>query len=465
MQNISKDYITNTLLNYCSYIDPNFMMPRHVYEIVSALDKFSHNVVGYDKLIISLPPRMGKSYLNSIRLPEYLLGLNPKEKILTTTYANELTKVFSKEIIKTMTSPEYQKIFPETILINSGRSANTWDTTAGGYLKCSSRDGTLTGLTGTTIIVDDMIKNSKEAKSPTLLKSLREWFDSTLYSRLTFQEDGTPPKIVILMTRWAKKDLIGHVIDTDDDGDWKYINLPAIDEKGKALWEEKQPLKMLLDIKKRDPEMFACVYMGRPGDVGSTEFEMEKYDIRPLSKELNTSTGWFFSSWDTASKISENHDFSVGTLWYVSSTKLYLVDYIRGKYTLPDLKKLIQEYHQKWGCKYTIIEDASSGTGLLQLLNREAGLKNKFKPITANVSKKLSAILPLLENHDVILKDFTEVMEELREYPLGGNDDCVASVVNAIYYWLVNHKTGGNDFKAINKLKRREQKRQRSYLY
>lgn len=412
------------------------------------LSKFANNVEGYNKLIISLPPRMGKSYTTSIMLPSYLLGLNPAEKILTATYANELTKTFSKDILKIMTSEEYKKIFPNTELINSGRSANSWDTSAGGYLKCSSRDGTLTGLSGTTIIVDDLIKNSKEAKSQSLLQNVREWFDSTLYARLTYQEDGTPPKIVILMTRWAKNDVIGHVLKNDDDGDWKFINLPAItvDENGeeKALWEEKQPLKMLRDIRKRDPEIFACVYMGNPGSKGSTEFNCDEYVVRPVSYEYSHHhrPKYYFSSWDTASKISQNSDFTVGTLWCVRSNGIISLEkYIKGKYTLPELHKLIKKYHDDWNCKFTLIEDANSGTGLLQLFNNE----KKFRGIVANVRKKLSAVIPVLESGEAELRNYSEVITEIEEYPVGENDDIVASIVNAIFYYVSFIKKKKND--------------------
>lgn len=467
MDNVTRDQIVSNFLKYCCFIDKNFLLPEHILRVGTLLNKFANNEPEYNKLIISLPPRMGKSYSTSVMLPSYLLGKNPKEKILTATYANGLTKTFSKQVLNIVNSEEYLNLFPGTRFINTGRSADTWDTLAGGYLKCSSRDGTLTGLTGTTIIVDDLIKNSKEARSQSLLKSIREWFDSTLFSRMTYQEDGTPPKIVILMTRWAKNDLIGHVLDNDERNDWKYFNLPAIsiNENGQeqALWEEKQPLITLKDIRKRDPEIFSCVYMGSPGSKGSTEFNTSEYIIRAENYIYphDCRKKYLFSSWDTASKISENSNFTVGTQWAVRKTNgktiLTLEDYVRGKFTLPDLYKLIKEYHEKWNCKYTLIEDASSGTGIIQLFNNP----KKFIGVQANVKKKLSAVIPALEEKQIELRSFNEILDELEEYPYGETDDCVASVVNAIYYYLINIATKRNEngITAIFKELRHRQKK------
>lgn len=459
-----KDHIYKNFLNFCCYIDPNYLIPNHIALFGQLLNKFAHNEDGYRRLIISLPPRMGKSYTTHIMLPSYLFGLNPKEKILTATYSNDLTSSFSKEIMRIVTSDNYKKIFPETEFINSGRTASTWDTTAGGYLKCSSRDGTLNGLSGTTIIVDDIIKNSKESKSPTLLKNIKEWFDSTLYARMTYQKDGTPPKIVILMTRWSKNDLIGHILDHDTENEWRYINLPAISEDGTALWEERQPLKTLLDIKKRDPEMFACVYQGNPGEKGSTEFNSSKYEIKSILYEYghNNRPKFYFSSWDTASKISESHDFTVGSLWCVRyGNILTLESIVRGKFTFPELEKLIEQKHSEWDCKFSLIEDASSGTGLLQLLNSKSLSKSKYRRVTANVKVKLPAVIPLLENHEIHLRNFDDLISELDSYPLGKHDDIVASTVNAIYYWLISirNKTdsvGNTNEPIINSIKKRK---------
>jgi len=380
---------------------------------------------------------MGKSFLSSIIFPAYLLGRDPSNKIISTTYGFDLSKSFSKELLDIVTSHEYQLIFPHTKFENLGKSSTIWYTEKlGGYYKSTSRGSAITGLSANYIIADDLVKNSTEAKSPSLLKSIKDWWYSTLYSRLTKKSNGEEAKVLILMTRWSKNDLIGEILSKDSNNEWYYLNLPALDENNNPLWEEMQSKKLLLDIKHRDPETFSCLYQGQPGNKGSTEFNLSDYVIYPMSHTFSKKIKYYFSSWDTASKISENNDFTVGTLWSLRDNKLYLEDYIKGKYTLPELHKLIESKHTEWNCKFSLIESASSGIGLLQLLNN----KKKFIGIPADVKKKISTAVPLLDSQDVILKNYKELLEELEEYPYGQNDDCVASIVNAIWYYALNLK-------------------------
>lgn len=446
---MSSDYleqIRNDFLKFCAYIYPNFELPSHIIKVGHLLNEFIHGDL--DKLIITLPPRSGKSLMCSELLPAYVLGTNPQLKILTATYGFELSKIFAGNVIRLIESPEYKKIFPKTELLNTGTSSNIWNTSNQGYYKCSSRGGALTGLSGNVIIVDDILKNSVEAASKSLLKSIEQWFDSTLYSRLTVGPNGEKPKILILMTRWTKNDLVGHILKNDKNNEWKHINIPAIDENGEAIWEEKQPLKFLLEIKNRDPILFSCLYQGTPNEEGSSEFETEKYIIMPETYEHAISGGYKFSSWDTASKIADPNDYTAGTLWTVNRGKLYLEDYSHVKLSLPDLYSHILHKAGDWETKFNLIEDGSSGIGLLQLYhaNRKKH-KRKFIAIPADVKKKLSTVFQLLESGDVILKRFPELMKELEEYPGGEHDDILASVVNAIWYWcvkIINKNIDGN---------------------
>lgn len=451
--------IKNNFLAYCIYITKGtFKTPPHVITICKLLDDLSNGIT--TRQIISLPPRMGKSYISSILFPSYLLGRDPTYKIIGSSYGWDLSKVFAKELLQIISSEEYKKIFPDTALLNDGKSSTLWYTTKGGYYKSTSRGSAITGLSAHFIIADDLIKNSTEAKSPSLLKSIQDWFWSTLYSRLTKKLDGSEPCVLLLMTRWSKNDLIGHLLDTNSEKttDWDNLNLPALNEDGEALWEEMQPKKLLLEIKARDPETFSCLYQGMPGSVGTTEFNIQDYKIIEQQEELPERIKYYFSSWDTASKISSNNDWTVGTLWSVRSCGLLVLeDYIRGKYTLPQLKKVVLDKHNEWQCKFSIIEDANSGTGLLQLIESEESHRNyKFYGIKANVKQKLSTVIPLLYDHEVILRNYDILIQEISDYPYGKNDDSVASIVNAIWYWTIKIRgSSSEDHKPITRLNRR----------
>jgi predicted phage terminase large subunit-like protein len=166
----------------------------------------------------------------------------------------------------------------------------------------------------------------------------------------------------------------------------------------------------------------------------------------PDTHDYKISGGYKLSSWDTASKITAANDYTAGSLWTVYRGKLYLEDYSHVKMTLPDLYSHILHKAEDWDTKFNIIEDGSSGIGLLQLYEaNKKKHKRKFIAINADVKKKLSTVFPLLEDGSVILKRFPELMQELEEWPGGDNDDILASMVNAIYYWCVKIKNKNVD--------------------
>lgn len=419
---------------YAAYMNEGFKCPDHIVDICKNLDEFVFGDL--KRLIISIPPRHGKSFLCSQALPQFILGNFPSKKILTATYSQSLSNTFSREVIRGMKTPQYKNLFPDTVIITDN-DTGSFVTSLGGHYVSTSRGGTITGLGGDYIILDDLIKNSLESRSPTLHKNMRDWYDSTMYSRLL-----PGGKILFLMTRWSKDDLIQYILDNDDLSEWKYINYPALDEKGNALWEEMFSSSYLLDIKRRNPRQFECLYQGNPYNEELTKtFNLSQYKFSDINSNQNKQFLFIFSSWDTASKVDPKHCYSVGTKWGVTvKGELYLLDYIKIKLLIPDLRTLILSKHQEWDCKVSLIEDANSGTAIIQELSK----KIKIDPISPNVKKKIPDACLLLEEHKVILLDFPEITKELEEYPHGEFSDCVASVVNAIWWYSRKNNTHHN---------------------
>lgn len=429
------ELIRNNFLAYCLYIFPGFKTPPHVVKICEEIDK----VVNGDilRLMISIPPRNGKSTLCSCLLPSYLIGRDPTNKIIGATYGYDLSRTFSKQVLEIVSRPEYKLIFPETNFDNTGKSASIWYTDKMGFYKCTSRSGSLTGFSSNFSIIDDTIKSSVEASSSSMLDSIYSWFFSTMYSRLTNKPNGEKAKVIILSTRWAKRDLIGRILDSDTTGEWKYINYPALNEREEPLWPEVQSKELLLSIKRSDPKTFQCLYQGAPGEDVAAEFNISNFLIYPISHEFHKSPKFYFSSWDTAAKIGEDNDFTVGALFSLHQNKIYLEEYVRGKYEFPELERLIKEKNKEWNARYCLVESASSGIGILQTL-KVSHKDVKYYGIPADVKKKLPVVIPRLEDHSVVLKNYEEIISELKDYPSGEHDDCVSSIVNAVWYYSLN---------------------------
>src|SRR5690606_7886659 len=91
--------------------------------------------------------------------------------------------------------------------------------------------GGITGFGGDLILIDDPVKSSEEAESPTYRERAWEWYQGTLRTRL---EPGGA--IVVIGTRWHEDDLIGRLLASDED--WTLLHLPAIDDEGRELWPQ-----------------------------------------------------------------------------------------------------------------------------------------------------------------------------------------------------------------------------------
>jgi hypothetical protein len=166
---------------------------------------------GNRKLIITAPPRHGKSELCSQWVPVWYLSNWPDKNVLLASYGAELATKFGRWC--------RNKISDHTAdlgvnISSDSASVSRWHTTDGGSMVSLGVGGSVTGRGADLIVADDLIKNIAEAQSPAIQKSLREWFKSTLFTRL--EPNGT---FIFIQTRWTSDDLIGYLLKEDSDVD------------------------------------------------------------------------------------------------------------------------------------------------------------------------------------------------------------------------------------------------------
>jgi len=269
---------------------PDYRPSWHHQVIARAI----HDMVHADsrRLIISVPPRHGKSELVSRRLPAWILGNLPDTSIIATSYSADLASRLNRDVQRIIDSEAYQKLFPDTRLNDSNSR-----TVAGSYLRnsdvfevvghkgcyrSSGVGGGITGMGAHWLIIDDPIKNREEADSPTIRQNIWDWYTSTLYTRQ--QQDA---RILVVMTRWHAEDLAGKLItlardDTRAD-QWQVIELPAIAEhhrpaydprsEGEALWEDLFPIRKLEQMRASIGDYeWAALYQQRPRAGGGVEW-------------------------------------------------------------------------------------------------------------------------------------------------------------------------------------------------
>jgi predicted phage terminase large subunit-like protein len=224
-------------------------------------------------LIINEPPRHGKSRTAGL-LVEWVFGKNPEEKVMTGSYNETLSTMFSKnvrnsiqEVKADIYKPVYSDVFPSTRIKQGDAAMNLWSLEGGynNYL-ATSPTGTATGFGCSLMIIDDLIKNAEEAYNEDVKQKHWDWFTNTMLSRL--EEGG---KIIIIMTRWASDDLAGRALQhyQEQGAKIKHICMKALQDDGTMLCSE------ILSRKTYEAKKKA---MGE--DIASANYQQEPIDIK-----------------------------------------------------------------------------------------------------------------------------------------------------------------------------------------
>ena len=202
-----------------------FLPNWHHQAIAHHLELCRHGDI--NRLIITMPPRNGKSHCTSVSFTAFLLGHDPAARIINATYGHELTADFARQFSILVNSPWYRQIFP-TMRVTKDTEVE-FITSLGGYRFGTSVGGTLTGRGGNFIIIDDPMK-PEEAMSKSERDRTIGWFKGTLSTRLDDKRKGV---IILVMQRLHEEDLVGHLLETEG-ARWTHLNLPAIAEEVEA---------------------------------------------------------------------------------------------------------------------------------------------------------------------------------------------------------------------------------------
>lgn len=372
------------------FTTPNYKMGWVHREICETLEKFLQDVRDgkSPRLMISMPPRSGKSELVSRKFPAYAFGVDPDLQIIATSYGADMAQRFNRDVQRVIDNDLYKAAFPDTSL-NAGKSNNSKGAYirtsdlfeivghTGSYRSCGVGGG-ITGMGADILIIDDPVKDRKSANSATVRQSIYEWYTSTAYTRLS-----PGGGVIVMCTRWHVDDLLGLLLKEEQNGGdkWHVINYPAIAEHdephrraGEALHPERYPIESLLKIKGAVGSAdWASLYQGRPTVLGGNIIKsgwFKRYKQLPDLKYRLVDA-------DTALKTKEANDFSVfGCGGLGKEGNLYITDWRRGKWEAPDLKRnaidfWIKQLAMKNGvCRDFCVEDKASGTGLIQEIKR-----------------------------------------------------------------------------------------------
>ena len=424
----------NDFLSFVKCVWPDFIEGSHHRHVAK---KFNDLATGkLKRLIVNMPPRHTKSEFASFLLPAWMVGRNPKLKIIQATHTGELAIKFGRKAKHLIDSEEYHKIF-DTRLQEDSKAAGRWETAQGGEYFAAGVGGAITGRGADLLIIDDP-HSEQDAMSPSALENAYEWYTSGPRQRL---QPGAA--IVLVMTRWSTKDLTAMLLKAQKEvkGDqWTVIEFPAIMDH-EPVWPEYWSLDELEKVKATLPTAkWNAQFMQNPTSEEGAIIKREWW--RKWEEDWIPPLQHIIQSYDTAYLKKETADFSAITTWGVfkpsedEPVNLILLDAIKGRYEFPELRRVALDQYKYWNPETVIIEAKASGLPLTYELRQMDIPVTNFTPSKGNDKHvRVNACAPLFESGMIWApeqKFAEEVIEECAAFPYGDHDDLVDSMTQAV---------------------------------
>jgi len=425
-------------MSFTKAVWPEFIEGAHHRVIAQKFNDLATKKI--NRLIVNMPPRHTKSEFASYLLPAWMVGRNPKLKIIQATHTGELAVRFGRKAKTLIDSEEYSKIF-ETSLREDSQAAGRWETAQGGEYFAAGVGGAITGRGADLLIIDDP-HSEQDAMSANAFDNAYEWYTSGPRQRL--QPGG---QIVLVMTRWSKKDLTGVLLDNQKKvkGDqWEVVEFPAILDHGskkEPVWPQYWKLEELESVKATLPVgKWNAQWMQEPTSEEGALIKREWW--QKWDKEFLPDVTYVIQSYDTAFLKKETADYSAITTWGIfypeegGKPNIILLDAIKERYEFPELRRVALEQYKYWNPDMVIVEQKASGTPLTHELRQMDIPVMTFTPSRGNDKHvRVNSCAPLFEAGLIWAPDeqfAEEVIEECASFPYGDHDDLVDSMTMAI---------------------------------
>lgn len=450
--------IRGNLITYAAAVKDNYNPAKHHFLMAHTLERVMKGEI--KRLIIEAPPQHGKSELATQIFPAFYLGHNPGHGMIVGGYSQDKADDFGAATRNYIASPLHQAVFPNSQLDPSSNAKNNFKLLKGGTYFAAGRGGPVTGRGAAGLILDDPYKNRKEADSDTITEEIKNWWTSTFRSRL--RGDGF---IIIIQTRWNKRDLIQWLLDQQDDPlaegisdeekanrekyKWHILTLKAVIEDdedakkdplkrkvGEVLWPEvfdEQVMKqMKKDVGSRD---WNALYQQTPSDAKGEIYLRDwfRYWCKKgchIEHQHHTIPDQFEEQaivLDCAFKGKEDSDFVCGLAGGRAKGNLYIFDRTKERADLPKTLKMLRAFRAKWpSIMWTGVEDKANGPAVIQTMSSEIPGLVEMDAIDGKPGR-WHATAPAVESGNVFLpygawwvEDFVEVCASV---PNGKHDD------------------------------------------
>ena len=417
------------------------------------------------RLIISMPPQEGKSTRVAKDFPTWVLTQEPDTRIVTASYGQGLANRNGRAIRRNITTHDLGL----TLAPDNG-AVHEWELEGhtGGVLAVGIGAG-VTGRPADLLVIDDPIKDRKEADSETYRENVWEWWTDSASTRLA---PGAP--VVLILTRWHEEDLAGKLLAAEDGGVWEVLNIPAVADhdpsKGETDPLGREPGEFMVSARtnkdgtprtrqqweaikvRAGSRAWTALYQGRPSPAEGGAFKRDwwrQYDSaqwveREDGVRIALSFDEIIQSWDMAFKDTDASDYVVGQVWGRRGVEAYLLDQIRDRYDFVTTCQKVRELTARWPqATLKLVEDKANGTAVLNQLRRIV------PGLVAEVPKeskeaRAAAVSPFVEAGNVWLPApelapwISGFIDEHASFPTGSHDDQVDGTSQALNRLLLD---------------------------
>lgn len=402
------------------------------------------------RLIVTMPPRHGKSEFCSRWFPAWYLNRFPNKRVMLCSYEADFAASWGR---KTRDVIESNTPWLGIKVAKTSSAANRWDLQGHtGGMVTAGVGGPITGRGADLLIIDDPVKNKEEAHSQVYRDRAWDWWRTTAFTRL---EPGG--SVIVIQTRWHEDDLTGRLLGEEPD-QWEVVNLPALAEDsdpmgrvpGEALCPERYDVNALGAIRTTvGSEAWSALYQQRPQPEGGGRFQrrffkhwsarVDTYNNKFYA--LNDPDGitmvkqadcWRFITVDLAATTSNRADFTVAAVWdvapWLEPGRLILVHRERLRVEGAEHLNLLEKMQEIWKPAYIGVERATFGLTLIQSAVRAGLPVRELRPDKDKWARSEQGAI-LCENGRVYWPKaapwLNEWESELLSFPSGAHDDQV----------------------------------------
>ena len=432
VQNDFASFVKNTVVFYSD--------APYLNDFYKALQQFSDDVKAKrcPRLIINMPPRSLKSETASIRLPLWFMLNNPHMEVILASANQDLANTFSRKARDLLEEAYIKNNWIDTIAPQN-KAIEKWSLTNKSTFKAVGIGGQSTGFGADILVVDDPLKDMKQANSLRTKDDHWEWFDSVADTRM-----APGGGIIIVLTRWAEDDIAGRLIKHFPE-DWKVIKYKAIadeDEdfrkKGEVLHPLRYPIERMLKIKSnKSPQVWYSLYQQEPRVREGNLFKYDFFQNFYYPAELPPQFDFIVTSWDLSFSATTTSDYVAGVTLGLKDNQVFVLALVHGRFDFPQTKSKVLENYATFIPNATLIEAKANGQAIVDSIK---GIISGVVPIVPKEDKvsRANAIIPMFEANQVKFPANTDWLLKLTDeclgFPRSPHDDIVDALTQGLNY-------------------------------